>query len=148
MTMNRPELHRGYWTILAFGAALLSGCAQQAAAPAGPTNRVYAADQLGSAKSCQVEKVVVTDGKTTDTIMKLRNDGGWCAIAVSRAGKPFSSSRLAARPDHGKVYVHQVGDDTRIDYTPTRGFVGADKFTVTLIPGDGAVQVAVTVAGP
>jgi len=77
--------------------------------------------------------------------MKVGNDGGWCAISVARGGKAFDSSLVTARPAHGKVLVHKVGDATRIDYTPDRGYAGSDSFAVKLIPGDSSIRVAVTV---
>ena len=52
--------------------------------------------------------------------MKLGNDGGWCAITVNNGGRPFDAGLLAAAPAHGKVLVHTVGNNTRIDYTPER----------------------------
>ena len=63
------------------------------------------------------------------------------AITVAQSGRaPFSAGLLTSPPAHGKVLVHAVGDETRIDYTPTRGFTGSDAFAVTLIPGDPVVR--------
>ena len=138
---------RGAWLVLGLATAMLQGCSETAQAPAASTNRVFAADQAGGAKSCQVGKIAVTDGQATETTMKMANDGGWCAFSVNQRGKPYATGLLPNRPEHGKVYVHQVGDHTRIDYTPFRGFVGTDSFAVKLVPGDGVVRVAVTVAG-
>ena len=77
--------------------------------------------------------------------MKLGNDGGWCAITVNNNGKPFDAGLLATPPAHGKALIHTVGNDTRIDYTPAARYVGADAFTVRLIPGDATLRVTVTV---
>ena len=44
------------------------------------------------------------------------------------------------------VYIHPVGDDTRIDYTPDLGFSGIDSFVVRLLPGNPVLRVNVTVA--
>jgi hypothetical protein len=44
------------------------------------------------------------------------------------------------------VYAHHVGQDTRIDYTPDPGYVGPDRFSVRLIPGNAVVESNVTVA--
>jgi hypothetical protein len=43
------------------------------------------------------------------------------------------------------VLIHQVGDTTRIDYTPEPNFTGSDTFAVTLIPGDAVIRTAVKV---
>lgn len=133
---------------LASAPVLLQGCAETKQAQPNSTLRIFAADQTGGAKTCQGAKPAVTDGQAVDAAIKLGNDGGWCAVSVDQRGRPFASALLTGRPNHGKVFVHQVGDATRIDYTPFRGFVGADSFAVKLIPGDGVVRVAVTVTGP
>ena len=44
-----------------------------------------------------------------------------------------------------QVYIHSVGDTTRIDYTPAKGYAGPDKFTVRLLPGNAVVRATVTV---
>ena len=44
------------------------------------------------------------------------------------SGKPYSAGLLIAEPMHGKVLIHSVGDNTRIDYTPDVRFAGADSF--------------------
>jgi hypothetical protein len=81
--------------------------------------------------------------------MTVGNDGGWCAITAEQSnGRPFGAGLLAGRPIHGKVFIHQVNGETRIDYTPDRGFRGADSFTVRLIPGDPTIRANVTVSGP
>jgi len=134
--------------ILAVAAgALLFGCAPKQEQASVSPPRVYAADLTGAAKSCEAPKVTLTDGKTTDATIKMGNDGGWCAITVSRNGKPYDTFLLTTRPQHGRVLVHTVGDSTRIDYTPDRGYTGADVFTVKLIPGEPSVRVAVAVSG-
>jgi hypothetical protein len=78
--------------------------------------------------------------------MSVGNDGGWCAIHVSQAGPhPYDVGLLTARAAHGIVYVHPVGDDTRIDYTPKKGFTGSDAFNVKLVPGNAELHVTVAV---
>jgi hypothetical protein len=125
-------------------ALLLQAC--QALPPAS-TTRIYAADMAGAAKTCVVPKVAPVAGQDTPVAMKLGNDGGWCAIGVRDGGRPYSAGLLTSPPAHGKVLIHTVGDDTRIDYTPDRGFAGADTFTVKLIPGDATLRVSASV-GP
>lgn len=133
------------WLAMAAAGALLAGCAPQQAA--GPSSaRLYAVDQAGAAKSCNAPTPSLTAGQATDVAVKVGNDGGWCAITVAQSGRaPFSAGLLTSPPAHGKVLVHTVGDETRIDYTPTRGFTGSDAFAVTLIPGDPVVRANVTV---
>jgi hypothetical protein len=126
--------------------ALLAACSNSGAGPAGSRLRVFAADVAGSAKVCEVPKVDPTAGRTTDATIKLGNDGGWCGLRLHQDGpKPFAAGLLMTRAAHGGVLIHTVGDDTRIDFTPDRGFSGTDGFAVKLVPGDAVVQVAVTV---
>ena len=91
------------------------------------------------------------EGKTVTVAMTVGNDGGWCAIPVTRPGgaagrQPYAAGLLVAGPAHGKVYIHTVGDVTRIDYTPAAGFAGSDAFTVSLLPGEARIAARVTVA--
>ena len=155
MTDIRRPNYRGAtrpfaWTALLLTGALLQGCGQnQEAGPAGSKLRMYAADLAGASKLCEVPKVNPVDGQTTEAAMKAGNAGGWCGLPVHQSGpKPYTAGLLTARPAHGSVLIHQVGDDTRIDYTPDFGFTGSDSFAVKLIPGGATIRVAVTAAKP
>jgi hypothetical protein len=128
---------------------LLAGCAAPNGGLAGSKLRVYAADVTGSAKVCEMPKVSPVADQTIEAAIKLGNDGGWCGIVVHQDGpKPFGAGLLTVRPAHGAVTIHEVGDETRIDYTPDRKFAGSDSFAVRLVPGNATVQVAVSVAAP
>ena len=112
------------------------------------TTKTYAVDFAGASKQCVVPKdIKVIPGKETDVAMTVASDGGWCAVPMEQVGdKPYSAGLVVTRPTHGKVYVHTVGDDTRVDYTPDRGFAGTDAFSVKLIPGDPVIRVTATVS--
>lgn len=120
----------------------LAACAQpQQAAPSGAT--LYATDMKGKAALCTVEPVTLTDGKNVAETM-VTGGGGWCGIPVKRDGKPLGAGLLTEAPRNGAVYVHTVGDDTRVDYTPRTAAVTPDKFAVKFIPGDVTMTVTVT----
>ena len=87
----------------------------------------------------------LTPGKETAATMAVGNDGGWCATTLAESGQPYAAGLLTVPAAHGTVYIHTVGDGTRIDYTPDTGFAGSDSFTVTLLPGRPVLQMAVTV---
>jgi hypothetical protein len=131
--------------MLALAAAcLVQGCTPAPRAASG--TRLYHSDLTGGAKTCVVPDVTIVDGKTVQATMTVGNDGGWCGITVAQSGgTPYSAGLLTARPLHGTIYIHTVGDSTRVDYTPDARFTGSDKFTVSMIPGNGSLQVAVTV---
>jgi len=120
---------------------LLQACAHQ---PAGPSVRLFNSDFQGIARTCVAPKPATIPGKTVEATMQVGSDAGWCGLTVNNDGHPFDTELLTARPAHGKIYAHMVGNDTRIDYTPETGFVGADSFTMKLLPGDAAVHVTVT----
>lgn len=138
------KIRRLTTSILALSAAglLLQGCA--APKPSGPPPRLFETDFKGAAKTCDAAKTTPVAGKTVDAAIKVGSDGGWCGLLVNNNGMPFDTQLLTARPEHGKVYVHRVGNDTRIDYTPDTGFVGGDSFTVSMLPGEAIVHGVVT----
>lgn len=132
---------------LALAGVVLQGCAEKPAlAPAQPHARLFASDFQGGAKACVVPKLKLEPGKEVAASMKVGNDGGWCGITVGQDGKPYDAGLLTQAPAHGEVYIHPVGDDTRIDYTPELGFSGADLFVVRLLPGSPVLRVTVAVA--
>ena len=128
---------------LAATALVLQACAQRP--PAASGTRRFQADFVGAAKNCDVPKVTPTSGQETPIAMKMGNDGGWCAITIDNGGKPFDAGLLVTEPAHGKVYIHSVGDETRIDYTPDARFAGSDAFAVRLLPGAAVLRASVTV---
>jgi hypothetical protein len=127
-------------------AGALQGCVPKPAGQAGPRLPVYAFDQGGGARSCTVAPVSPVAGKQVEATMSVVNDGGWCAVTVQQEDKtPYTAGLVTARPKHGKVFVHSVGANTRIDYTPAAGFAGPDEFSIKLLPGDAVIAVAATV---
>ncbi len=136
--------HRQLWLAGAATALVLQGCAQRP--PPGPAARVFAADMTGAARVCTAPPVNPAPGRTIDAAIKLGNDGGWCAITVNNNGRPFDAGLLLAEPQHGKVLIHSVGNDTRIDYTPAVHYAGPDAFTVRLLPSDASIRVAASVS--
>ena len=148
MNTAQPVHHRSAWLVLALAGLLLPSCSDnKPAAPQASTARVFAADLKGAAAICEAQKLGAPAGQAITTAVKLGNDGGWCAVAVTQTdGQPFATGLLTTRPGHGKVLIHRVGDATRIDYTPDHGFTGADAFVVQLLPGDATIRANVTVA--
>ena len=127
-------------------AVLASGCAQQSAPEAAPSRRVYAIDLAGGARVCTVSSFSINPGRESVAAMTVGNDGGWCNVTVHQPGPtPYDAGLLTVEPSHGKVYIHEVGDDTRIDYTPDPGYAGPDTFSVTLLPGRPLIRTNVTV---
>ncbi|MBW4091433.1 MAG: hypothetical protein HIU82_10025 [Proteobacteria bacterium] len=133
-------------------ATLLAGCAAKPPPPLAVRSGapVYAIDLTGGAKLCTAPQPQLAAGKTTVVAMRVGNDGGWCGIRLIQPGtaaepKPYAAGLLLAPALHGTVYIHTVGDLTRVDYTPRPGFTGPDHFTVALLPGHPVMKVSVTV---
>ena len=125
---------------------LLQACAEKPPARPVSTTPVFAADISGGAKRCTASKPQLKPGQQAGASMQVGNDGGWCAIRVALDGHPYAAGLLTMPAQHGKVFIHPVGDDTRIDYTPVPGYAGPDAFAVQLLPGNPSLRVAVTVA--
>ena len=119
----------------------VSGCARQ-----GTWSGVFAVDLQGQARTCVAPATSPPDGQMVQAQVQVSNEGGWCGITANRGGAPFEAYLLVNRPQHGRVFAHRVGANTRIDYTPNTGFTGADSFAVRVIPGNAVIQGAVTVA--
>jgi hypothetical protein len=147
LEITRQQNRGAAWLALALIGAALQGSAEKPPAPpAQPHARLFASDFQGGAKSCVVPKLKLEAGKEVTATMQVGNDGGWCGITVAQDGKPYDAGLLTQAPGHGSVYIHPVGDDTRIDYTPDLGFNGIDSFVVRLLPGNPVMRVNVTVS--
>lgn len=147
MTDLRLEPSRAACIATLLLCGLLPACSGEQPVRSGA--RVYAVDVTGQAKTCEVAKVTPADGQTVDTTMKVDGNGGWCGLPLHQSdAKPFDAGLLLGRPAHGTVVIHEVGDTTRVDYTPDRGYSGTDNFAVKMIPGDAVIRISVDVTKP
>jgi hypothetical protein len=144
LEIRRPPNRRAAWVAFALVGAVLQGCAERPPPPV-QHSRLFASDLEGGAKTCDVPKLKLDTGKEVSARMQVGNDGGWCGITLAQDSRPYDAGLLTQPPEHGSVYIHPVGDDTRIDYTPEPGFSGADSFVVKLLPGNPVLRVSVTV---
>ncbi len=145
MTIRALSPRRAAWPVAALAAAcLIQGCTPPRVTASG--TRLYASDLAGGARSCAVPSVTITHGQESDVPMTVGNDGGWCAITIAQAGgQPYAAGLVTIPPTHGTLYIHTVGDATRIDYTPDAGFLGHDNFAIRTVPGNDLLRAAVTV---
>ena len=130
---------------LALLAGLAGGCTQTASLLPQSRARVYAADLQGKAAVCTASPVQPEGGKTV-TATITTGGAGWCGLTVADDGKPYGAGLVQRRAEKGRVFIHTVGDDTRVDYTPDAAPV-ADSFTVELVPGNAILAVTVQPAG-
>ena len=144
--IRRPLNRYTAWLALALVGVVLQGCGGKPGAPEQAHARLFASDFQGAAKSCVVPKLKLDAGKEVSASMQMSNEGGWCGITVAQDDKPYDAGLLTQAPQHGKVYIHPVGDASRIDYTPDLGFSGTDAFVVRLLPGNPILSIKVSVA--
>ena len=121
--------------------SLVAGCVQPPAISRQARNPVYASDLQGKAASCTASTTTPEAGKTVTATITTGGQG-WCGLTLANGDRPFAAGLVERRPEKGHVFIHTVGDDTRVDYTPDATPV-ADSFSVRLLPGDAIVTVSV-----
>jgi hypothetical protein len=121
--------------IFAGVAIVLAGC-QAAPKPPPPAPPPPLPPHIGppAAASCNVAPFHVADGGTTDVVMVVGNDGGYCAATLTdAAGAPYDAPLVPVLPEHGTPRVVKYNGKTSVEYTPNAGFVGHDSFVVHLL---------------
>jgi len=121
--------------ILAGVAIALAGCQGGPKAPP-PAPPPPLPPHIGppAAASCNVAPFHVADGGTTDVVMAVGNDGGYCAAALTDAsGAPYDAPLVPVLPEHGTPRVVKYNGKTSVEYTPNAGFIGHDSFVVHLL---------------
>ena len=100
---------------------------------------------------CQVKKFFLLRNTAVHTEMMVNRGGGTCAFTVINPDlQVFPSASLVTEPPaHGRATAGLTngGRSPLITYTPQPGYVGSDRFTVTIEPNDHAIAVAV-MTGP
>jgi hypothetical protein len=122
---------------------ILQGCAANPPGASRSHATIYSTDMVNKAASCSFTPLETLKDGSTNSVALTTGGGGWCGFGVGIDGHPYTAGLLIAGAKSGKVHIHTVGDDTRIDYTPERLPVVADSFTVRLIPGNATIQVSV-----
>lgn len=119
----------------------LSACATQTVVKKTVPTRIASPNPFAYMRKsavCKVEPIKKGTDGTLSTTMTVRSDGGLCELKVSQAnGKAYVSFGVEPPPDHGKVFLYSLDNDTHVTYTPTLGYAGQDKFNVTLLPAAG-----------
>ncbi len=159
MAGERQEagLRSGTLTILALSMAL-GGCAtgggfgrlvdlKRTSAEARDLSQV-----CQSARSAEIYDINI--GR--ETALRMSGDGA-CAFSlfrimdaygVPRARGSYDAALVTVPPEAGEVNFVTTESATWIEYTPTPGFVGEDRFTFRLVPGNGVYPVKVEVRPP
>jgi hypothetical protein len=98
---------------------------------------------VNKAASCSFTPLAALKDGSTNGVALTTGGGGWCGFGVELDGHPYTAGLVITGAKSGKVHIHTVGDDTRIDYTPEHVPAVADSFAVRLIPGGATIQVSV-----
>ncbi len=70
------------------------------------------------------------------------------AYGVPRARGSYDAALITVPPEAGELNFVTTESATWIEYTPAPGFVGEDRFTFRLVPGNGVYPVKVEVRAP
>lgn len=145
-------------TLFPLAALFLASCAQQPPAPppalappqptTAPQASVPSARTAGDARArvCEVGRVgTFRAGAGTMSPMTVSNEGGWCRHGFRFHGSAFSGGNIVTPPANGEARVRHLARTTVLEYRPTPGFVGSDRFVATLTPSGGTYIVEVTV---
>jgi hypothetical protein len=98
---------------------------------------------------CQVKKFFLLDLRLVPTEMTVSNTGQACTFTVfNPAAQIITNAALITTPaSHGQATagLALAGTQAVASYTPQPGFVGTDKFALTLEPDNRGAIVNVTV---
>jgi hypothetical protein len=101
---------------------------------------------------CQVKKFFLQRLSTTHTTMQVDSSGQACQLTLINVDLQvvLDAAVVTERPAHGQVAAGllALGRSAAISYTPQPGYVGPDRFSVALEPGDVEMAFAVTVQPP
>ena len=122
---------------------ILQGCAAPPPPPPRPHATIYSTDMVNKAAVCSFTPLKALKDGSDNSVTLTTGGGGWCGFGLELDGHPYTAGLLTKGAKFGKVHIHTVGDDTRIDYTPQTLPAVADSFTVRLIPGNATIQVSV-----
>jgi hypothetical protein len=122
---------------------ILQGCAATPPVASRSHAIIYSTDMVNKAASCSFTPLAAVADGSVNKVAMTTGGGGWCGFGVELDSHPYTAGLLIQGAKNGKVHIHTVGDDTRIDYTPERAPAGPDSFTVRLLPGSATIEVSV-----
>ncbi len=130
----------------ATGLLLLAGCAGLDRNDQGPLQ------PQNVRGPCDVKKFFLLSQTAVHTEMSVANSGQACEFIVLDPNlQAFPTDALiTVNPEHGRALAGfaNSGRSPAVSYLPQPGYVGPDRFTVTIEPNDHAIAVAVTVRPP
>jgi hypothetical protein len=124
-------------------APLLASCAAMEANTQGPLQ------PQSVAGPCQVQRFFLLGARSVPTQMTVTNTGQACTFTLINPALNVvvSAALLSGAPTHGRAEAGLISGarQAAVSYTPAPGYVGPDKFDITLEPGAVGVTVNVTV---
>ena len=99
--------------------------------------------------SCQVKKFFILSFTSVRTGMTTGNAGSACAFTVLNPALQvvLNAALVTNPPSHGRATATLISGDRQaeVSYTPQPGYVGSDRFSVTLEPNALGITVDVAV---
>jgi hypothetical protein len=97
---------------------------------------------------CTVERFFIEPYSTSNTHMVVNGTAQTCRFTLFNPDLQLvqNAALLTENPTHGRAEVAVANGDrsVAISYTPAPGYIGPDRFTATIEPGDKTVRVSVT----
>ncbi|HYZ64536.1 MAG TPA: hypothetical protein VE650_18955 [Acetobacteraceae bacterium] len=98
---------------------------------------------------CQVQRFYLLGLRSVPTQMTVRNTGEACTfILINPAlNVAIAAALVTGQPQHGRALAQLISGDRQaaVSYAPMPGYVGPDRFEVTLEPNAVGITVNVTV---
>ena len=96
---------------------------------------------------CDVKKFFLLRFTAVPTTMSVTNDGAACSFTILNPAQQFviTAALVTVQPSHGVAVITlpSLARQAAVAYTPAPGYVGPDRFTITLEPNDVAIAVTV-----
>lgn len=120
------------------------------AACAGAANNTQGPMQPQSVRGpCQVQRFFFLSLRSVPTSMTVANIGEACTFTLVNPAlnAVVNAALLTGSPAHGIAAAGVIsgGRQAAVSYTPTPGYIGSDRFAVTLEPNAVGITVNVTV---
>lgn len=97
---------------------------------------------------CTVGRFFIEPYSTSNTDMVVNGVAQTCRFTLFNPDLQLvqNAALLTENPTHGRAQVDLINGDrmVAISYAPAPGYVGPDRFTATIEPGDKTVRVSVT----
>ena len=101
---------------------------------------------------CQVQRFFFLGQRSVPTQMTVANNGQACTFTLVNVAlnRVVDAALLTGAPAHGRAEANLISGNRQasVSYTPLPGYIGPDKFDITLEPDAVGVTINVAVQPP